>query len=174
MGRMTQQKGLDRLIRIWASVEPAFPDWTLKIHGDGPDREQLTALIAQLGLSTCTAAALQREPTREMLDASIFASAARYDGAAMVLVEAMQCGLPIVMYDTKCGPRDIVDNDVTGYVVAEGDGAMFAHRLRQLMDDRSLRVSMGAAAQATADARFSEPSIMGRWRDLFERRHTPA
>ena len=37
-GTMTQQRVFDRLIRIGLPSEPAFPDWTLKIHGDGPDR----------------------------------------------------------------------------------------------------------------------------------------
>lgn len=170
MGRMSPQKGLDRLIRIWASVAPAFPDWTLKIHGDGPDREQLTALVSELRLSNVQLLPFSQDPQREMLDASILAMAARYEGFPMVLIEAMQCGLPIVSYDTKCGPREIVDHEVTGYIVSEGDEATFAQRLSELMSDHPLRVRLGSAAKETSNARLSEGTIMGRWRTLFESR----
>jgi glycosyltransferase involved in cell wall biosynthesis len=174
MGRMAPQKGLDRLIRIWASVAPAFPDWTLKIHGDGPDREQLTALVSTLGLSSVLLLPFSQDPKREMLEASILAMAARYEGFPMVLIEAMQCGLPIVSYDTKCGPREIIDDEVTGYIVREDDEATFAQRLSQLMSDRALRVRLGSAAKATSDAKLSEATIMGRWRTLFESRQRSA
>jgi glycosyltransferase involved in cell wall biosynthesis len=103
-----------------------------------------------------------------MMKASIFAFTSRYEGFAMVLLEAMQCGLPVVSYDTKCGPRDIIVEKVNGFLVEEGDENTFCDKLKILMNDKALRLKMGISAKNIVAQEFSEYSIMNKWKALFE------
>jgi glycosyltransferase involved in cell wall biosynthesis len=168
VGRLTEQKGFDRLIRIWATIEPDYPDWRLVIWGDGEDKAQLLQTIADKGLKRVFIMPATPDIKEEMLKSSVFTLTSRYEGAPMVLIEAMQCGLPIVSYDTRCGPRDIIDDGVSGFIVKEDDERTFGVKLRTLMDDQPRRVEMGAAAKRLSGQKFGEEVIMKRWKELLE------
>ncbi len=168
VGRLGEQKGFDRLLRIWAKVEARHPDWRLIIRGDGDSRDELLAQIRELRLSRASIEPATPRIEEEMRQASIFALTSRYEGFGLVLIEAMQCGVPVVSYDTRCGPRDIIDDGVTGFLVREDDEATFAERLERLMLDRSLRLALGAAGMRSVNERFDEASVMQEWKRLFE------
>ena len=85
----------------------------------------------------------------------------------MILVEAQAYGLPIVSFDCKCGPADVVKDGITGYLVPEGDIEALAQRLEAVMRDDELRKQMGTAAREASE-RSSVERVMARWVELFE------
>lgn len=85
----------------------------------------------------------------------------------MVLLEAQAFGLPIVAFQCKCGPKDIVSDGMNGYLVPEGDTAGMAQRLEILMKDEALRKRMGLKAKESA-LRFNEEVIMKKWMYTFQ------
>ena len=91
----------------------------------------------------------------------------RYEGLPMVLLEAQAAGLPIVSFDCKCGPKDVIENGVDGFLVEDGDIEQLAQKLVVLMQDANLRKQMGSAAYAHSE-RYSEERIMKQWTDLFD------
>jgi glycosyltransferase involved in cell wall biosynthesis len=167
-GRLSEEKGFDLLIKIWSIVETIHSDWTLLIYGDGEEKDKLSGLIKEMGLKKVFLLPATVDLREEMLKSSIFAFTSRHEGFGMVLTEAMQCGLPIVSYDTKCGPRDIIDDNITGFLIKEGDEYSFSEKLSRLMDDRMLRLQMGMSAKQISYQKFAEDSIMNRWKVLFE------
>lgn len=168
VGRLDEQKGFDRLLRIWSTIEARYPEWRLVIRGDGEDREALNGLIRTLGLTRAAVLPATSQIQEEMLQASILAFTSRYEGFGLVLTEAMQCGLPIVSYDTKCGPRDIIEDGRTGFLVREDDEPAFAGRLAALMESRERRLAMGAAGKQASAERFGDATVMQQWQRLFE------
>lgn len=84
----------------------------------------------------------------------------------MVMIEAMSAGLPVVTFDYKCGPRDIITSGKDGVIVAYGDNNAFAEALLMLIADADLRRTMGRNAVEVTD-RYSEDRVMGMWADLF-------
>lgn len=84
----------------------------------------------------------------------IFALPTQRDAFPLVVLEAMQHGLPVVSTREGAIP-DMVDEGVTGYLVAKGDGAALAARLRELVEDRALRVRLGDQARARYLAQFT-------------------
>ena len=167
VGRFTHQKGFERLVDAWHLLAPKFPDWTLDIIGDGEERSLLQERIDCYEL---VGRVELRRPTKEIgkaySGASIMAMTSRYEGLPMVLLEAQACGLPIVAFGCKCGPRDIVTDGSDGFIVAEGDVEGLAQRLAQLMADEPLRRRMGAKARESA-LRFNEDEIMKKWISTF-------
>ena len=84
----------------------------------------------------------------------------------MVLLEAQAFGLPVVSFTCKCGPKDIVEEGVTGYLVEEGDIQGLARQMAVLMGNESLRKQMGRKAKE-ASFRYSEETVMKQWLDMF-------
>ena len=168
VGRYTYQKGFERLVDAWHLLASRFPDWKLDIIGEGEERPLLEQRIHFYGLDgqvTLT------RPTQEIgkvyQEASILASSSRYEGLPMVLLEAQAFGLPIVAFQCKCGPKDIVSDGMNGYLVPEGDTAGMAQRLEILMKDEALRKRMGLKAKESA-SRFNEEAIMEKWMNTFQ------
>ena len=84
----------------------------------------------------------------------------------MVLLEAQAAGLPIVSFSCKCGPQDVIENGVDGFLVDEGDVDALAEKLVLLIKDEDLRKRMGHEAFCHSD-RYAEERIMAQWTKLF-------
>lgn len=98
------KKDLNRLIAIWAEIEPYFPDWKLTIIGSGELQDTLERQIGLLKLKSVEICPPRAEIIREYLGSSVYVLTSRHEGFPMVLHEAMACGLPVVAYTCKCGP----------------------------------------------------------------------
>lgn len=85
----------------------------------------------------------------------------------MVMIEAMACGLPVVSFDYKCGPRDIIQDGQNGLIVTDGDIQGLADAMMRLMNDESLRKQMSERAKKVVDI-YSEKTVMKQWTELFE------
>lgn len=168
VGRLTFQKGLDRLVNIWATVYQSYPDWHLDLYGGGEDKNALLQQIQQLGLSE---AVTIHEPVSDVskvyTSASIYAMTSRYEGFPMVLLEAMSYGLPIVSYKCQCGPRDLISDGEDGFLVEEGDAQGFEEKLIKVMNDEELRKSVSLKAEEKINS-FTRVHIMAKWEALFK------
>lgn len=168
VGRLTYQKGFDLLLQAWAEVCRRVSGWQLAIVGDGELRSALSAQAESLELAGCvTFVPATKDVVAVYRDASVLAMSSRYEGFGMVLLEAQTVGLPVVSFACKCGPSEIVNDGVDGYLVAPGDVDAMADRLVRLMQDGALRRRMGARAFANA-ARFSTDAVMKQWMALFD------
>ncbi|MGY2746013.1 CDP-glycerol glycerophosphotransferase family protein [Arthrobacter sp. UYCu723] len=131
IGRLSPEKDHAKLIRAFARFHGDSPTSKLLILGDGPLREDLERLIADLGATDFIWLAGQRSnPYPALKHAHCFVLSSLHEGQPMVLFEAMILGLPIVCTDMP-GPRDvlqdrygmIVENSeeglITGFAAAE-------------------------------------------------------
>lgn len=170
VGRLDYQKGFDRLVDAWAKVCDSVDvgDWQLDIFGQGYWHDMLENRISQHGIQERTHI---NPPTqtieKEYLASSVIVMSSHYEGLPMVLVEAMSLGLPAVSFDCKCGPKDIIEHGVNGYLVPEGDVDALAEAMKEIMMNDSARFSMAREACKVRD-RFSEENIMNKWVNLFE------
>lgn len=168
VGRYDYQKGFDELIKIWKKIYDKNSDWRLDIFGDGPLKDKLENLIKDLELSDI----VRLHPPvknieKEYLESSILAMTSRYEGLPMALLEAQVCGLPMVAYACKCGPKDIIQDGINGYLIPEGDQQLMSERLLKLMNETKLRKNMGNEAFVLSD-NFSEERVMKKWLNIFE------
>lgn len=172
IGRFTYQKGFERLIEAWNMICRQHPEWHLDIVGDGEERTRLQTLIDSYEIGDSTTLC---PPSNDMdavyNNASIIALSSRYEGLPMILLEAQAYGLPIVAFDCKCGPSDVVTNGVDGYLVAEGDCNALSQKLSMVMDNENLRLQMGKEARKNS-CRYSEENIMSKWDRLFNQLNT--
>ena len=167
VGRLDNQKNFPELIDIWALVAKDYPDWKLRIVGEGYTDVRILKKVKEHGLEEqFELCPFTKEIQKHYLSASIYAMTSAFEGLPLVLVEAESMGLPLVSYACPCGPRDIIRDGQDGFLVEPGDKETFAARLRQLIEDEELRRRMGQAAKINSQ-RFSLDNVMKQWVDLF-------
>lgn len=168
-GRLDPIKNFPLLIKAFASIAPAFPDWTLEIYGVGSRKEQLLELINILGMTDRVFLKGYTSDVLSVLEkASFFAFSSYCEGFPMSIIEAMGCGLPVVSTQCPCGPKDIITPGKDGFLVPVDDEKALAEKMSLLMADDELRCRMGAAARERA-ADFSIDKIIAKQMDLFHR-----
>lgn len=169
VGRLDYQKGFDRLIQAWELVQHTgkFTDWKLDIFGQGEWREMLQQMIDKQGLQNT---AKINPPTNAILNeyvhSSLLVMSSNYEGFGMVLVEAMSCGVPVISFDCKCGPKDIIQNGINGLLVPNGDIRALAHAMMEVMADEAYRKMLSLNARKVVDT-YSEQAVMSQWIRLF-------
>lgn len=169
VGRLCAQKGFDMLIDIWNRIEPELrKSWTLSIFGSGPDYDLLNKQINDLDLSQeiklCS-------PTNDIATvyehSSILCFTSRYEGFGMVIIEAMSFGLSCISFNCPCGPLDIIENGVNGFLIKSFDLDSFVLKLSELMKDEHKRKEIGGKAFESVQNKFRIEVIMQQWVNLF-------
>jgi glycosyltransferase involved in cell wall biosynthesis len=168
-GRLTRQKAFGVLVKAFAKVCEAHPDWRLVIYGRGPRHSMVRDAIARHGVeANVTLPGPISDLDRAMAEASIFALSSRFEGFPMVLLEAMSAGLPVVSFDCPTGPREIVESGRNGLLVPNGDVDALSAALLEMIEDEELRRRCAQGALETVE-RFSLDAIGQRWEELIER-----
>jgi glycosyltransferase involved in cell wall biosynthesis len=167
LGRFSWEKGFDLLLDAWALVAPRFPEWRLRLYGDGPDEAALHEQARALGIeASVDFMGRTTDVPGVLMDSSVYALSSRHEGMPVVLVEAMEFGVPCVAYDVSPGVRDTVTHEVDGLLVAPGNIHRFADSLGRLMSDPDLRRGYGAQAHESVQ-RFAPERIVERWEREF-------
>ena len=167
-GRFTYQKGLERMLETWKIVVSKRNDWILKLIGEGEQKEYLIQLCQKLGITDKVIfSPATKNIAREYINSSLFLFTSRFEGFGLVLVEAMQCGVPCVSFDCPYGPADIIDNGVNGFLIKNGNVEEFAKATLKLIDNDELRKKMGKAAIEKAKQYLPE-NIMPKWIELYK------
>lgn len=167
IGRLDAQKNFPDMVRAWKIVARDFPDWTLDIFGEGRQRGMLEKLIASEGLDgKVNLCGHSSQVRREMLDSSCLVLSSTFEGFPMVLLEAVACGLPMVSFDCPCGPSEIIEDGVNGFLVRPGDIEGLAKAVESVISDDSRRKALGQASYLTSSG-FTLPEIIRRWDEFF-------
>lgn len=168
VGRYDYQKGFDELIKVWKGVSVRHPDWKLDIFGQGPLQQDLEALIEELGLAdSVRLCAPVGDIEKEYIQSSMLLMTSRYEGLPMALLEAQVCGLPMVAYSCKCGPKDIIDDGRNGFLLHQGDREQMMQRIVVLIENTDLRHRMGAEGRQMS-LKYTEETVMEFWMNLFK------
>jgi glycogen(starch) synthase len=165
LGRLHAQKDVDVLLRAAALLRlPA----QVVVAGDGPERGRLEELHRGLRLGRRVRflgfVAHDRVPAL-LRGADVLVMPSRYEELGTALLEAMQCGLPVVATRTG-GIPDVVGHEVTGLLVRPGDVAGFAAAIDRLVGDAALRSRFGEAGRARA-ADYRWDGLAGHVLDVY-------
>ena len=91
----------------------------------------------------------------------------RYEGFGLVLIEAMNCGLPVISFKCKSGPSEIITDNVDGFLCEEENVIEMANKIEELIVNEEKRKQFGKNAKKNIQ-RYSQDKIMNQWKELFE------
>ncbi len=155
VGRFSQEKAVDRLLRVFAALRDETPDLHLLLVGGGPSLHECRQLARELGLATRVTftGPISYERIGGVLGlADFFVSASVSEVHPLTFIEAAAAGLPAVGIDSP-GVADMIVDEETGYLTADND-LSFGLRIMRIAQDAALRGKMGCAARRYSQ-RFS-------------------
>ena len=167
VARFDPVKALDALLRAFAIVAAAEPDARLVLIGEGPESSRLRSLAAALGIEARVRfPGFIAEASRLLPALDLYASASRKEGLPLALLEAMACGLPAAATRVP-GHMDVVEQGVTGLLVAPDDRHALGRAMCDLMTERAGRKAMGQAGRQRVLNRFAASRMAAETADLY-------
>ena len=164
VGRYNKVKGYDMLIRAFEIFSKTNQDYILRIVGDGPERNNLQELAIKLNLQEkIQLSGMSNNVIEEYMKADFFALSSLVEGFPMVLLEAMECGLPIVTFDLPC-VHEIL-NDQCGYIVEYMNIEALADamlKLASIQDKKNIRNACHEQAN-----KFKVENIIKEWEKIL-------
>jgi glycosyltransferase involved in cell wall biosynthesis/GT2 family glycosyltransferase len=160
VARLVREKGLDALVRAVAAA--ADPRLRLVLAGDGPERDRLEKLAAELGVGAVFRGDTDWEKIVELyVAADVFMLLSEREPWAVVVNEAAACGLPLVLSDRVGAAHDLLRDGENGALVPAGDIQAAARALRDLAADPALRRTQGARSRELSRDWGYGPSVDG-------------
>jgi glycosyltransferase involved in cell wall biosynthesis len=171
-GRLTSDKGMDDVLAVFARVLSAWPDASLVMLGDGPERSRLASLADRLMVSSKVVFRghlSHAEVRSEMAAAEIFILMSRSASERLpnVVKEAMSTRCACLVSDTS-GIEELIEDGTTGFVVPQGDVDEAARRVDSLFRDRERAAAMVDRAQSHVLANFDVNVSMKLYRDCWK------
>jgi len=156
------------VIAIFERVQKEVPARLLMV-GDGPDRGKVEQYCREhriCGSITFIGSLPLVEDV--LVGADLFLLPSESESFGLSALEAMSCQVPVIA-STAGGLPEVVDDGVTGFLRPVGDVAGMAAAALRLLGDEDLRQRFGEEARRQAVARFSQDTVVGRYRALYEK-----
>ena len=167
-GQLIPRKGHRFLLQAFAGVMAGHPDARLFIFGEGELAEDLRDQAQSLHLGT----AVRFEGFRDDLDSfigcfDVFVHPALTEGLGVAALKAAAAGVPVIGFEAG-GMQEAVAHGETGLLVPAEDVLALETALSTLLDDASLRQSMGAAGRERMQNEFSIATMAEKHITLYE------
>lgn len=167
--RLTNQKGVDVLIKALQTLQADRLRWHLRIVGDGPHRAESMRQAAAAGLAErveFTGAASEADVQRYLSQSHVFVLPSLLEGFSNAALEAMESAMPVLM--TRCGGLDTYVRSDMGWVVEPGDVTGLAAALRAALTAPGEALeAMGRRCRAEVEAKFDLRTVAARNLELF-------
>ena len=140
----------------------------MHIYGEGPEKANLIELINKLNLNNHVfLEGSTSEVNKKYQESSLFLFTSIAEGFGLVLVEAMQFGVPVISYNCPCGPSDIIENNKDGIIIEVGDLIGLEQKILETIEnkEKSKLISENAIIKSKE---YLPEVIMKKWKTLIK------
>ncbi len=170
VGRLHAQKAYDVLLKALALSKARKCGWGLTVLGDGPKMEEMRILSDELGVNDLVRwEGLVHNPFEYYVSASAYVLPSRHEGMPNALLEAMSMGLPSIISDALEGPKNLIINATTGWVVEVGNAYMLANTMNKIMENPKKAKTIGEQGKLKVLKKMSLSSAVSSWDMVFNK-----
>ncbi|HET7578175.1 MAG TPA: glycosyltransferase [Bacillales bacterium] len=168
LARYEPVKKLEEAIQAFRYVVEEIPDARYEIYGSGSKKNELQQFINKLELKDhVRLMGYTNDPVGSYQRAACSILTSRYEGSPLVLYESLAAGTPVVAYDIKYGPADIIRDGVDGFLVPREEREQLAEKIVKVMKNPGLRNKMSKHAIEVLH-RFSFQQYRENWVELIK------
>jgi len=170
VGRLHSSKGQATLIRAVPDIKKVFPEIEVEFIGDGPSKVEYQQLAKLLGVNDIchfVGALDLKEVLEKMASASICVSPSNNEAFGLVNIEAQAVGTPLVASAVDGIMETVLDGE-TGFLVSVGNSEEFSNKIKQLLNDNSLRSKFSLRARSHFMEKFSIDTNLSKHVSWFE------
>lgn len=152
LGRLAPGKRLAHAVRAFARVSADVPEARLELWGEGAERAELEKLVDELGLTAVVSLpGLTTDPGTVLDRAAVYLTTSAFEGQGLAMAEALAHGTPVVAWDIRYGPRDMLAEG-GGILVPDGDEDALVSALVEILTDADTRQRLSDEALDAASA----------------------
>ncbi len=160
-------KRIPMLIRLFSKINDEFPDWKLKLVGDGPELTTSVRITREMNLQNQVKFLGVRADIPDIFSrSSILISGSEIESFGLTIAEAMACGTPVIAPRVG-GIPEVVDDGVTGLLYNSSDMEDAVDKLSKMMRDHELRIQMGKNSRDQIINKFSVQKIVNQYDELY-------
>lgn len=169
VGRLSSEKGPDLFLDAVIPLLLRHPDWLAVLLGEGIERDALQARIDAAGLTArIRLPGYQQDMPQWLARLGVLVISSRTEGTPMILLEAMQAGIPVASFAVG-GVPDMISDEHDGLLAAPGECTTLATQIERLICDPGLASRLSSQGRLTQRARYHLPALAERWGQLYHR-----
>lgn len=147
VSRLEKLKRIDHIIRAMIPVIKRIPNAVLDIYGTGSQEEALKKLIEENHLEhNVFLKGYTHHPIQEFASAQLFVITSEYEGLGYTILESLLVGTPVIAYDFKYGPKDLIVDGINGRIVPNGEITQLSEKMLELLTDKETLTEMSKNA----------------------------
>lgn len=168
VGRLHPVKNHEMLIRAFARFHPDYPDYVLRIYGDGENRTKLEELIQELACGEYVFLEGNCDAVADAIwKASLFVLTSNTEGMPNALLEAMALGLPCISTDCPCGgPAALIRDGENGLLIPVGDEDALVEAMGRIVSEEGLAEKLGQRAEKVKE-QYAPDKIYQMWEEYI-------
>lgn len=161
--RLSDQKGLDYLLKVAKILKDRGLKFKVKIAGSGEEEKKLRILQFKLGLEDHVEFVGHTDDVASFVkDLDIYIFTSKYEGTARSLIEAFACGKPAVAFNIS-SMKEIIDHEKNGLLARAFDEIDFANQVQRLIENPDERLKFAEQGRKKAEELFDRKKNFARW-----------
>lgn len=169
VGRAAPEKGYENLIEIAKRIKEQCPGWEWHIWGDF-NSEYGKKLLKKIHEDRLDSFLIHKGVSKQIYEIyqnySFYVMTSRFEGMPNVLLEAQGSKLPLISYDCKTGPGEIIKNNVNGYLIEPGNTEKMCEKILRLVNDKDKACEFSANSSMKL-SNYSKERIIKKWNALL-------
>jgi len=170
IGRLSKEKAFLDLIDIFYEINKKYPNWKLNIIGDGTEYSKIKSKISEYNLNKSVIMhgfLNKKEIEKILVNSSIYVMTSFTESFGIVLLEAMSYKVPCVAYSSAEGAREIITDNVSGYLIPNRDTSLMIEKISLLIENYDIRCKLGANALKNA-GNYTSDKVKDKWINIIK------
>lgn len=173
VGTLTQNKNFKDLIKASYLIKENLLNWKIHIYGDGEQQDYLTGLINKYSLSEIISLKeFSYDMQKVYNESKLLISTSLSEGFGNTILEALSYKIPVISYNCKCGPKEIIEDNVNGFLI-EFDYKILAKKIKYMVENEN-KLNEFSENTFLSLTKFEYKRIMQEWEGFYLRLYNKA